>query len=274
MHQRFCYACLLQLFCFVSAGSLLAQADNSPVTLGVRRTLRSKTLGETRSLLVRLPGDYEKSGRTYPVLYKLDGEQDVFLQASAVVQYLVDMTDKAPDHIVVGIENTVRARDMEPGPGADKFIEFIRAELIPFVDRNYRTNGFRILAGQSSSAVFAGYAFLQDPRLFDAYILSSLGLSQSGLELFEKTLASSLHVRSAGRRCLFLAHGKMDPYDPDGSRTRNGAAFIARLRQTAPATVLIEQRTYDEEGHVPFPSLYDGLRWIYSHGPNRGRATN
>jgi len=48
-------------------------------------------------------------------------------------------------------------------------------------------------------------------------------------------------------------------YDPDGTQ------FLESLKQTVPATVLIKTKYYDDEGHVPFPSIYDGLRWIYSN---------
>ena len=97
------------------AGFLCAQTDNAPITYGNYRTIQSKTLGEARTLLVRLPADYDKSGKTYPILYKLDGNTDVALQAFSALDYLVDMTDKVPDHIVVGIQNTDRNRDMTPG---------------------------------------------------------------------------------------------------------------------------------------------------------------
>jgi predicted alpha/beta superfamily hydrolase/peptidoglycan/xylan/chitin deacetylase (PgdA/CDA1 family) len=245
----------------------IARGD-AAVTYGHYRTIQSKLLGEARKLLIRLPADYGQSDETYPVLYKLDGDKDVFLQAASTVNYLAGMTGKVPEHIVVGIENTDRNRDMAPGAGARNFLRFLETELVPFIATNYRTNGFKIIAGQSSSAVFAGYAFLERPTAFDAYILSSFGLHKEDLAaLFERELKSQ-DLAKVGRRFLFVANGGRDPYDPDGSIAKRGSRFLDSLRRAAPRSVLITSRLYGEEGHVPFPSLYDGLKWIYEpHAP-------
>jgi predicted alpha/beta superfamily hydrolase len=256
---------LFFLFCFAPISVALAQADNTPIICGNYRKIHSKVLGEDRALLVRLPDDYAKSDKKYPVLYKLDGEKGSFLQAFSAAYYLFDMTGKAPDSIIIGIENTDRNRDMGPEQGADNFIQFISAELIPFIEKNYRTNGFRILCGQSYSSLFALYSFLKNPALFDAYILSSFGLYKEELAVqFENELKKNQDLKKVGKKYLFVANGKQDSYDPDGSMARRGARFLESLKRTLPASVLMKSKVYDDEGHVPFPSFYDGLKWIYS----------
>lgn len=270
MHQSFrgVGAMAVGLLC---AASLSAQesrpaapVDGATITCGSYRRLPSNVLGEDRILQVRLPEGYEQTDRRYPVLYKLDGNAPVFLETSGAVEYLVDMTDEVPDHIVVGVENTDRGRDMNPEGGADKFARFITTELVPFVDGQYRTSGFRILAGQSFSALFVLHLFLREPAAFDAYILSSPGLYKDALvPLFERELADSGRWARAGRRLIFVAVGKRDSYDPDGSITARSARFLSAVTRTAPA-VVVKSTTYEDEGHVPFPSIYDGLRWIYA----------
>jgi len=279
MKARFGGTDLIALvFFFVASASLaFAEANSKPLSYGLSRTIHSKVLNEDRTVSIRLPEDYEKSDKNYPVLYKLDGEGIVFVQASSTVSYLVDMTDKAPDHIVVGIGNTDRTRDMSPEQGADNFILFLKTELIPFIDSNYRTNGFKLLCGQSLSSIFALYSFLKQPELFDGYILSSFGLYKDSLaSLFQSELKKS-DLKKLGKKYLFITNGKMDTYDPDGSVARRGMTFLDSLKQTTPATVLVNYRVYDDEGHVPFPSIYDGLKWIYSHeilrGPYLGQKT-
>ncbi len=245
-----------------------AEADYPPIAWGHYRTIHSKTLGEDRRLLVRLPDDYGRSDKKYPVLFKLDGEKGSFLHALSAGYYLFDMTEGAPDLIVVGIENTDRGRDMQPDQGADRFVTFLESELIPFIDEAYRTSGVRILCGQSLTSVFGLYSFLKQPALFDGYILSSFSLYKESLtELFETELKRNPALRredAAGRVCLFVAFGTRDPYDADGSRTKRGAAFLESLRKVVPAFVRFEIKAYAGEGHVPYASFYDGLRWIYS----------
>jgi uncharacterized protein len=240
------------------------EVDGTAISCGSYRRLHSNVLGEDRILRVRLPVGYEKADRKYAVLYELDGNALVFIEASAAVDYLADMTDKVPDHIVVGIENTDRRRDMDPERGAEKFGKFLTTELVPFIEGQYRASGFRVLAGQSFSALFALHLFLREPVAFDAYILASPGIYKEALvPLFERELADSSRWARAGRRMLFVAVGRRDSYDPDGSITARGARFLAAVTRTAPA-VVAKSTTYEDEGHVPFPSVYDGLRWIYA----------
>jgi predicted alpha/beta superfamily hydrolase len=256
---------LLFIFCcFAAIGSLFAQTDNPYITCGNYQKIHSNVLGEDRILLIRLPEDYSKSDRTYPVLFKLDGENGNFLQAFSAAYYLFDMTDNAPDPIIIGIENTNRNRDMFPDQGANNFIKFIRSELIPFVDKNYRTNGFRILCGQSLSSVFALYSFLEQPELFNAYILGSFGLYNESLAaLFEKELKRNSDLKTIGKKYLFVANGKQDTYDPDGTITKRGDQFLELLKQTVSSSIMLKCKVYEEEGHVPYPTIYDGLKWIY-----------
>lgn len=82
--------------------------------------------------------------------------------------------------------------------------------------------------------------------------------------LFESELKRNQNLKTVGKKYLFVANGKQDAYDPDGSLTKRGEKFLESLQQTVPASVLLKSKYYDDEGHVPFPSLYDGLKWIYS----------
>lgn len=256
----------LLLYCSTAISSLFAQTDNASITCGNYRKIYSNVLHEERILLISLPEDYGKSDKTYPVLFKLDGDKENFLQAFSAAFYLFDMTDNAPDPIIIGIENTDRNRDMLPDQKANYFIQFIHTELIPFVDRNYRTNGFRILCGQSLSSLFALYSFLEQPDIFDAYILGSFGFYKESLSvLFENELKRNSDLKSIGTKYLFVGNGKLDKNDPDGTITKRGDQFLELLKQTVPSSVIMKCKVYEEEGHVPYPTIYDGLKWIHSY---------
>jgi uncharacterized protein len=78
-----------------------------------------------------------------------------------------------------------------PGPPrAEAFLSFIEKELIPSIEKTYRTNGQRILKGQSLSGLFTLYALLTKPTLFEAYIGHSAGWFEESnayfLDLSEK----------------------------------------------------------------------------------------
>ena len=57
------------------ADSVFEQSTGTPLTFGSSRTLHSRILDEDRTLLIRLPGGYDRSdkAKAYPVLYQLDG---------------------------------------------------------------------------------------------------------------------------------------------------------------------------------------------------------
>jgi len=257
---------ILLLYCSTAISSLFAQTDNASIICGNYRKIYSNVLHEERILLISLPEDYGKSDKTYPVLFKLDGDKENFLQAFSAAFYLFDMTDNAPDPIIIGIENTDRNRDMLPDQKANYFIQFIHTELIPFVDRNYRTNGFRILCGQSLSSLFALYSFLEQPDIFDAYILGSFGFYKESLSvLFENELKRNSDIKSIGTKYIFVGNGKLDKNDPDGTITKRGDQFLELLKQTVSSSVMLKYKVYEEEGHVPYPTIYDGLKWIYNN---------
>jgi predicted alpha/beta superfamily hydrolase len=244
-----------------------AGGGREPIACGHYATLTSAVLGEARRLLVSLPGSGDGGAGSHPLLIQLDAEREVYCHASMAVWYLAQAAERVPEHIVVGIENTDRGRDMALDRGAASFLQFIERELLPFVEANYRTNDLCILSGQSASSVFACYAFLERPELFDACILGSFGLSNSGQAWFSDGLLSGLSWAGLPTRYLFIANGGSDPYDPDGARTRNGAKFADALAERAGGRLAVRQELYAGEGHVPYASLYDGLKWFYDqHG--------
>ncbi|MCB0751623.1 MAG: alpha/beta hydrolase, partial [Ignavibacteriae bacterium] len=148
----------------------------------------STEVGDTFYVYIRVPKKYADKNDHYPVLYLLDGDID-FNMATSIVRYL-QYGKEAPDLIIVGIgygtmmddsEQNFRKRDytftkidkLEQSGGADKFLCFLSKELIPFIDKNYRTTEKRILNGYSLGGLFTIYASLKESNLFDSYIAGS-----------------------------------------------------------------------------------------------------
>lgn len=149
------------------AATAFAQGPNIPGVTTIR--LKSTVLGEDRVILVRLPQSYEAGNQRYPVLYLLDGDAHI-AHTSATADFLA-RNGRMSELIVVGIPNTDRTRDLSPTkvstPGAtgapqfptsgggDNFLKFLETELIPEIDKTYRTHPYRILAGHSLGGLFA-----------------------------------------------------------------------------------------------------------------------
>ena len=253
---------LMTLFLFLYQQSIASsQSDKDPITYGHYRKIYSKIIGEERTLLIHLPLDYESSNKNYPALYVLDGEKEVFLQSVTTTWYLRETAQKIPGYIVIGIPNTDRRRDMDTGK--ENFHRFIESELIPFIDSTYRTNDFKILCGQSASSIFTFDSFLKNPNLFNMYILISFGLSKNSLSPYKDQIVNSKEIKRQGHKHLFFSNAKTDPYDPSGERTENAKLVYDLLKKHLPQTNQLTYRTYDDEGHVPFPSLYDALKGLH-----------
>jgi predicted alpha/beta superfamily hydrolase len=177
---------LLFVSCLAGGISLLAAPASAPAPLviGETFTLKSKVLNETRRINVYLPTGYASSPATrLPVLYMPDGGLgEDFLHVAGLVQVSVGNGTMRP-FILVGIENTERRRDLT-GPtevaedrkiaprvgGSARFRAFLRDELMPEVEKRYRTTKERAIVGESLAGLFVVETLMLEPELFDTYI--------------------------------------------------------------------------------------------------------
>ncbi len=162
--------------------SLVADTDrNVKVTRGGSAQsfhIASAILKETRKILIVLPASYSQSAptRRYPVTVVADG--DFLTTPVAVASDELARNGQIPESVIVGIENfgatagmssdVKRVYDLTPpglsvsgsnlNQGGDLFLDFIEKELLPAVDRQFRTAAPRAFVGVSSGAILATYA--------------------------------------------------------------------------------------------------------------------
>ncbi len=256
----------LTLFGFVFAQTISSQNETSI-------SIKSKVLGEDRTIWVHLPDDYKTSVLSYPVLYRLDGDKKLVQKTVSTINRLARNKGNTSEMIVVGIENTQRDRDMWPthtryypesqALGSPDFLAFIETELIPYIENNYRANENRIICGQSLSAVFTLYSFLTKPQLFNSYIACSGAFPDC--ESFFKELSDAAYQQPGlfENRKLFITHGLKDPLDPDGSIHRQMTDFSESIQSHLGNILSCKYLFYENEGHVPKNSLQDGLAYLF-----------
>jgi len=234
--------------------------------IGVKDSVESKILNEKRQLIVNLPKDYNTSNNTYPVLYVLDGNEAAILEAITVTFKL------GAEFIIVAIPNTDRDRDMMPlstptyevaNPGAENFLAFIGNELTPYLEKNYRSNGKRTMRGKSLSGLFIMYAFLEKPELFDNFIGNSAGWYTDMNSYFEALTDRSFKNKDQfNGKTLFIANSLADPFDPQKEVHNSILEFSKKVKSELGERLSFRYVTYDNYGHVPFPSFYDGLKFV------------
>lgn len=159
----------------------------------------SEIVNDDFYIYISLPDDYENSKETYPVLFVLDGDVE-FGMATSIARYL-QIGDAIPELIIIGVgygalnraEGNKRRRDytISSTPGASnsgggpKFLGFMKKELIPYLDKTYRTNPEdRIISGYSLGGLFSIYTMLTEPGTFQRYIIGSPLLTWDNFRIF------------------------------------------------------------------------------------------
>jgi len=248
------------------AVSVGAQA-REPVVIGEVRRLRSSILNEDRTYEVHLPRGYEVSGERYPVLFVLDG-QSHFTHVVGSASYLMDQGE-IPPLIVVGLRSTVRVRDFTPtdwprawvgGGGAAKFRAFLARELIPEVERSFRTDGFRIVSGHSASGQFALYCLESEPALFQAYFALSPSLDWDD-NLPIRGLEQAFDEKPNLQAFAFVARS-----DDRGRALADFDRLVEVFQKKAPPGLRWRSQAYDLETHgsIALVGTIDALRALYA----------
>ncbi len=209
MKQKAKFLFFLIVFCF-PVHLLFAQQYNLPNT--EVRHLKSKVNGIEYNLYVSLPRKYHQESEAYPIVYTLDADYS-FALAHNIVEHFTDRND-IPNLIVVSIAyegasqnlqlyRKNRIRDYTPvhtsgqlfgkyrkvekhSGGGQKFQLFIKNELIPFIEANYRVKyDDRTIVGHSMGGLFGAYTLFTMPDLFQKYILVSSSLWYADKFIFD-----------------------------------------------------------------------------------------
>lgn len=155
--------------------SFLGQAQDNIIY----KKFNSVSTNSERILKIYVPDSYEENEKsTYPVAILMDGEFlfDVYVANAK----LFAARNKAPEQIVVGIfqnQNDERYADCDysidtglPNQESAQFYGFVRDELVPYLDNNYRTSLFKTIMGNTLTGNFINYFFLEPTPFFNAYI--------------------------------------------------------------------------------------------------------
>ena len=251
------------------------------------RVLPVNAAGRHYQLSIGLPGNYAKDpDKHYPVVYVTDGYWD-FEKLDAIRGALV--FDKvAPEFIIVGLGyagsnldyGALRAWELSPAPfgndpqtgHAADFLETIEHEIIPYVEREYRTDpAHRVLGGASLGGLFTLYAMYSKPDLFSAYVAVTPAVALNNNWLLDREekftrAGGQLHGR------LFVSMGENE-----------GAAYLGsillynkRITSRRYPDLAYQFRIVDGERHagMQLESYTRGLRFVFAPlAPEQGPGT-
>ena len=238
------------------------------------RTLHSNATGHNYDLYIYRPNRIAlNSTSKVPVLYLLDAQWDFKLLAS--IQGGLYYDRYVPDVIIVGITysgptanyDSLRAVDYTPiaspsnahSGGAPKFLEFMKRELMPFIESQYPVDPKqRGLMGNSLGGLFALYAMFSEPRLFSGYVAGSPAVTYAQRGAFAQEAAHARSSKSLPAR-LFVAVGS------DEALSAPVHEFVTTLRGRGYPDLVLEARTIEEERHSGNKpeGLNRGMRFLF-----------
>jgi predicted alpha/beta superfamily hydrolase len=250
---------LLTSFIF---NTLNAQISNKDNIVGTSFLIQSEVLNEEREIQIYLPENYSNTSTKYPVLYVIDGQR-YFLNGITFQQNLT-WENLIPEFIVVGIVTDSRKRRTLFYKESLKFIQFLELELIPFIDKEYRTLDDRIYFGWEMAAGLGVEIMAHSPSLFNGYLLSSpTHISANRLDNVKKILDNN----PTHNLFLYASLGTVENWAVE-SMTSLDSLF----KHHSSKNIQWNYNLSENENHytTPLVTFNEGLRKYYSdYGPLR-----
>jgi predicted alpha/beta superfamily hydrolase len=248
-----------------------------PIVIGSGYDVQSAVLRGRRRINVYLPEHYSEAGRSFAVLYLLDGgEKEDFLHIAALAQ-ITAAYGEGEELIVVGIEGVDRRQDLTSpsslpsdlkraptSGGAAEYRRFLTGELKPWVAAHLRTNGRSALIGESLAGLFVLETLLEAPQSFDDYIAVSPSLWWNGGRLAAEA-ELDLRKKGIGGHRLWIAFETPPPPADEAAKDRARQDSVeAALRKAAPPdlrwTVV---RSPESHASIYHPAAWQALRALY-----------
>ena len=190
---------LLLILFFISSVTLYSQETDSIRNNTIYDKIYSDKLSTEREITIQLPRDYNlDEEKRYPVFIVFDGDY-LFEIVSGNVDYMSFWGD-IPEAIVVGI-NQIDSRyndtsvvdniNFTPISSTAKFFEFVSQELIPYINKNYRTTNFRVAVGHERTANFINFFLIKKVPIMNGYIAVSPKYTKKMKEYLAQYLISS-----------------------------------------------------------------------------------
>lgn len=234
-------------------------------------------------LYIKYPENYETTARTYPVVYYTDAYWHIEM-LSALSEFVF------PDVVLVGIAwqtDTSEALREEVGPfvsryrdysyapssnpehqqkyefgQAEAFLEFIRRDVISYVEKNERVErDNRTYFGYSLGGAFGAFSLLSQPDTFQHYILGSPSVWKPVTDYVSLDELSALNGESAVN--VFISHG-----DLESELSVHVKRFVDKLTTPKLNSVSVDYHIIDGDHTSAFPeTAVRAFKWLASKNP-------
>jgi len=241
--------------------------------------IQSTILDQKRPVLIYTPSMYdERTLVSFDVIYVFDAQnRELFDLAHAAIGF----SDFNRRCIVVGVvspayeeQEYYRNHDMLPAPinvkpeeymvknaNGENFWRYVTDELIPYIEKNYRTSPRRIAIGHSLSASFVLDKMIHYPNVFDAALCISPNLAYDKFRLandftklnFEETVDPKLIYISQADELTTMNASWNEGY-------QKVKTFLAKTENKGKYAIPIQEFPNNDHWNTYLAALPAGLR--------------
>lgn len=174
----------------------------------------SEILKEDRTIAISLPDNYN-SQKEYSVIYVLDA--NTLLEPVLTNSMLLSETDNIPAVIIVGIYHNNRDKEVKPNlgynsdvdeefllDGTAKFKNYLFNELVPYINKEYKTSNYNSIIGHSDTGHFVLNLPFQKFNPFQGIVALSVN---SESEYFNDKITKYLKRQ---KETIFFGYGHFD----------------------------------------------------------------
>ncbi len=254
---------IITLLLIITMASCKKEAFSPNLTKQV--TIQSTSNGARYTIKVALPENYNPENQKYATLYVLDGEEN-FDNVAKQCQKL------SSDVLVVSIGYAYdRSFDYTPtkadhnGGGAEKFMLFIKDELIPKMESDYaadKARASRTILGHSFGGLFVAHAFTKYNSVFGNYLMLSPSLWYDNQILFRME-QDNRSANNKNRQLVFMGIGALEG---DGRMQAPFEGFYQRLNHNYTGIKIVKHMVPNRD-HVGSknPNITEALNFYFQN---------
>lgn len=263
----------MAILAFVSAAASEPKSYEMPRTQVL--PIKDSKADRQYELYVKLPEGYTENPDTkYPVIYTTDAVWHMDMLSGAT-EYLM------PDAILVGISwqidleddraHASRSRDYtiikyetveSPTGEAGNHLSFIRDDVIPYVESNYRTQPEeRTYFGYSAGGEFGSYILFAEPGTFNHYVLGSPAFDQQSYVYIDELEAETRPRQHNQNVNVFLSVGELERPEMVAF-AKEFESMLRRRSQTGLAFVGLEIIENSDHGTAFPETVIRGVKWL------------
>jgi uncharacterized protein len=237
-------------------------------------SILSTSNGAKYNIKVAVPQNYSPETQKYATIYVLDGEENFSFVADKCNSISRDFATSNVLVVSIGYGND-RAVDYTPvkggggavkgGGGAEKFMLFIKNELIPKMENEYGAEPLRMnrtILGHSFGGLFGAYAFANHNEVFGNYLLLSPSLWYANEIVFKLEQENRTNNKN-NPQLVFLGLGGMEN---SGQMLAPYKAFIQLLQNNYPQ-LEISSHIEPHLNHMGSkkPNIVEGLNFYFEN---------